>query len=169
MSNQNITLKGNKVTVSGREVCVGDGVPDFKLTGNDMGDVDINSFQGKVLVVASIPSVDTPVCAVETKRFNEELSNLSDDVAVLTVSRDLPFALSRWCGAEGVDRVVTASDFKYRTFGEAFGVELPDIGILARAVFVVDKEGKVQHGEYVSEVGEEPNYEAALNKVRELL
>jgi len=168
-SNQNITFKGEKTQVGGREVKVGDALPDFSLTAMDFSDITINNFPGKVLVISAVPSLDTPVCSVETKRFNQELDTLSGDAAVLTVSRDLPFAQKRWCGAEGVDKVVCASDYKHRTFGEAFGVEWESMGILARAVFVVDKAGKIAHVDYVSEITEEPDYDGVLAKVKELL
>jgi thiol peroxidase len=141
-------------------------MPAFTLTGADMADVKNASFAGKVVVFLSIPSIDTPVCAIETKRFNKEAVSLSQDVVVATVSRDLPFALKRWCAAEGVDRVVSLSDYKYRSFGKAFGVELPDLALLARAVFIADKSGKVVHVDYVTEVADEPDYAAALAAIK---
>lgn len=168
-SNEKITMRGNPLRVEGRCVEEGATLPKFTLTGTDMADVTNDTFAGKVAVFMSIPSIDTPVCAIETKRFNQEASTLSGDVVVVGVSRDLPFALKRWCGAEGVSRVVPLSDFKYRTFGKEFGVELPDLGILARAVFVVDRAGKVVHVEYVTEVADEPDYAAALQAVKACL
>jgi len=168
-SNKNITFKGEPITVSGREVKLGDAVPDFTITGTDMSDVTINTFAGKVVVLSVVPSLDTPVCAIQTRKFNEEAASLSSDVAILTVSRDLPMAQKRWCGAEGINKVVCASDYKYRNFGQAFGVDLESLGLLARAVFVVGKEGKIEYVEYVDEVAEEPQYEPVLAKVRELL
>ena len=165
-NNDRITMKGNPLKVEGRCLEEGATLPLFKLTGTDMADVTNTAFAGKVVVVMSIPSIDTPVCAAETKRFNQEAASLSGDVVILGVSRDLPFALKRWCGAEGVSRVIPLSDFKYRSFGKEFGVELPDLGLLARAVFVADKSGKVVHVDYVSEVAEEPDYAAALKAVR---
>jgi thiol peroxidase len=131
-----------------------------------LSDVTNAAFAGKVLVVVSIPSIDTPVCATETKKFNQEASALSDDVVIAIVSRDLPFAFKRWCGAEGVSKVVTLSDFKHRSFGKQFGVELPDLGLLARAVFVADKSGKIVHVDYVSEVADEPDYTAVHAAVK---
>ena len=168
-TNEKITMKGNPLKVEGR--CVEEGVPapSFKLTAADMSDVTNTSYAGKVLVLVSIPSIDTPVCALETKRFNEEAAALSKDVVIASVSRDLPFALKRWCAAEGVERVVTLSDYKYRSFGQEFGVDLPDLGLLARALFVVDKTGKVAYVDYVTEVAEEPDYAAALDAVRRSL
>lgn len=168
LTNEKITFKGEPLPVSGRVVQVGDTLPDFVLTGTDMGDVKADSFHGKILIISVVPSLDTPVCAVQTKRFNQEAANLSDDVVILTVSRDLPFAQKRWCGVEGVERLVCASDFKYRTFGQAFGVELDSWGLLARALFVADPNGRVVYADYVSEISEEPDYESALKAVREL-
>jgi thiol peroxidase len=168
-SNEKITMKGNPLKVEGRCLEEGMQLPQFTLTGGDLADVSNDKFKGKVLVLVSIPSIDTPVCAIETKRFNQEASALSDDVVIAAVSRDLPFAYKRWCAAEGVSRVVGLSDFKHHSFGKAFGVELPDLGILARAVFIADKSGKVVHVDYVSEVAEEPDYAAALAAIKRSL
>ena len=168
-SNTIITMRGTPKSVEGNSVVEGAALPAFTLSGVDLADVTNASFAGKVLVLVVIPSIDTPVCAVETKRFNQEASALSEDVVIASVSRDLPFALKRWCAAEGVSRVVSLSDYKHRTFGKAFGVELPELGILARAVFVADKHGKVVHVDYVTEIAEEPDYAAALNAVKNCL
>jgi thiol peroxidase len=168
-NNEKITMKGNALKVEGRGIEEGAPAPQFKLTGTDMADVTNAAFAGKVVVLMSVPSIDTPVCANETKRFNQEAAALSGDVVIVAVSRDLPFALKRWCGAEGVARVVALSDYKYRSFGKDFGVELPDLGLLARAVFVLDKGGKVAHVDYVAEVADEPDYEAALEAVQKCL
>jgi thiol peroxidase len=168
-SNQIITMRGTPKKVEGAAVVEGAQLPPFTLSGVDLADVTNASFAGKVLVLVSIPSIDTPVCAVETKRFNEAATELSTDVVIASVSRDLPFALKRWCAAEGVSRVVSLSDYKHRTFGKAFGVELPELGILARAVFIADRSGKVVHVDYVTEIGEEPDYTAALTAIRQCL
>lgn len=168
-SNEKITMKGEVLKVEGRCLEEGMRLPEFKLTAADMSDATNASFEGKVLVLVTIPSIDTPVCAIETKRFNQEASQLSSDVVVAAVSRDLPFALKRWCAAEGVDRVTAYSDYKYRTFGKSFGVDLTDLGLLARAVFVADKTGTVVHVEYVTEIAEEPDYSAVLAAVKSCL
>lgn len=168
-SNETITMKGSPLKVEGRCVEEGMQVPTYTLTGVDMADVSNATLAGKVVVYVSIPSIDTPVCAVETKRFNKEAVDMHKDVVVAVVSRDLPFASKRWCAAEGVDRVMMLSDYKYRTFGKAFGVELPDLGLLARAVFVADRAGKIVHVDYVTEVAEEPDYAAALGAVKKVL
>jgi thiol peroxidase len=165
-SNETITMKGAPLKVEGRCVEEGMPVPNFTLTGADMADVTSATYAGKVVVYLTIPSIDTPVCAIETKRFNQEASKLGGDVVVASVSRDLPFALKRWCAAEGASNVVTLSDYKYRSFGKAFGIDLSDLGLLARAVFVTDKAGKVVYVDYVTEIAEEPNYEAVLAAVK---
>lgn len=162
------SFKGTELALKGNELKVGDTLPAFTLTGNDMGDLKSQDFAGKKLLVSVIPSLDTPVCAIQTKRFNDEVAKLGGDVALLTVSMDLPFAQKRWCGAEGVEAVVTASDYKYRAFGEAMGAFIPDWGLLSRAVFVADKNGKVVYSEYVPEVSTEPNYEAALAAIKSI-
>ncbi len=168
-SNEKITMKGAPLKVEGRCVEEGMPAPAFTLTGVDMADVSNASLVGKVVVLLSIPSIDTPVCAVETKRFNKDAAGLNKDVVIAAVSRDLPFAMKRWCAAEGVEQVMMLSDYKYRSFGKAYGVDLSDLGLLARAVFVIDKTGKVAHVDYVSEVAEEPDYAAALEAVKQAL
>jgi thiol peroxidase len=161
MSRQ-ITFKENKLTLTGRELKVGDSLPNFKVTGTDMADLDSSTFKGKALLIATVPSLDTPVCSIETKRFNTEIGKLGSAAAGLTLSLDLPFAQKRWCGAEGVSNVTTGSDYKYHSAGESLGVFIKEWALLGRAVFVVDKSGKLTHVEYVGEVSAEPNYEAAI-------
>ena len=161
-------MGGNPVTLVGDEVKVGDKAPDFVVVGNDMKPVEFSTYRGKVCVVAAVPSLDTEVCSTETRRFNVEAASLGEDVVILTVSMDLPFAQKRWCGAAGVDRVVTLSDHRDASFGLAYGVLIKEARLLARAVFVIDRAGIVRYVELVPELGEEPNYEAALAAVREL-
>lgn len=163
------TFKGKPLTLVGAEVKVGDRAPHFKLVGNDLSDIDCTSFHGKVRVLSVAPSLDTPVCAAQTRTFNKEAINLSEDVVILSVSLDLPFALARFCGAEGIERVITASDYKYRSFGEAYGVYVRELGLLARAVFVIDKDDKIVYAEYVAEVTNEPDYAAAFKAVKAAL
>lgn len=167
-SHHPVAFKGSPLTLVGREIKVGSSVPDFTLTGNDMGDVTINNFKNKAVLITAVPSLDTPVCAIETKRFNDEVGKLGDKAVLLTVSMDLPFAQKRWVSSECATskNLVTASDYKYRGFGEAFGSLLKEWGLLARAVFVVDKTGKFTYVEYVPEVSAEPNYEAALEALK---
>ena len=164
-----VTFKGNPMTLEGNEVKVGDTAPHFTLTANDLSDLSCEQLHGKVRVLSVVPSIDTPVCATQTRKFNEAATKLSSDVEVITVSMDLPFAQKRFCGAEGIDRVQTASDFKYRSFGEAYGARLKELGLLTRAVFVVNRDNKVVHAQYVGEVTEEPDYDTALNAVQKCL
>ncbi len=161
-----ITFKGNPLTLVGSALRAGSEAPHFTLTANDLSDLKCDAYHGKVLVISVVPSLDTPVCATQTRTFNQKATQLSQDVVVLTVSMDLPFAQKRFCGAEGIERVVTASDYKHRSFGPAFGVVIKELGLLTRAVFVIDRKGKVVHAEYVGEVTSEPNYDAALAAVK---
>jgi len=164
-----ITFKGNPMTLIGPEVKVGDEAPHFTVTGNDLADLSCEAYHGKVRILSVVPSIDTPVCATQTRTFNQRATELSGDVVLLTVSMDLPFAQKRFCGAEGIERVVTASDFKHRGFGETYGVLIKELGLLTRAVFVIDRGGKVTHAQYVPEVTSEPDYEAALGAVQAAL
>jgi len=161
-SNKNVTFKGNKLTLLGNEIKEGQKAPSFTLVGNDMNDVTADTFKGKTIILSVVPSLDTPTCSIQTKRFNKEAASLSDDIVILTVSLDLPFAQKRWCGAEEVESVVTASDYKYRSFGEAYGAYIKEMGLLARAIFVVGKDGTVKHVEYVPNISDEPDYAPAL-------
>jgi thiol peroxidase len=159
-----VTFKGNPVTLTGEEVKVGQSAPDFKVQKNDLSDYTLNSGAGKTRIFVAVPSLDTAVCDLETRRFNEEAAKLPN-VEIVCVSMDLPFAQKRWCGAAGVDKVTTASDHRDASFGRNYGVligEGPLARLLARAVFVVGPDDKVKHVEYVKDVTEQPNYEAAL-------
>ena len=164
-----VTLKGNPLTLVGNEVKVGQKAPDADLVTNDLSTVQLSSFGGKVRIITSVPSLDTPVCDIETRRFNEEAGRLGDGLVVLTVSMDLPFAQKRWCGAAGVNNVRTLSDYREAAFGKSYGVLIKELRLLARAVFVVDSNGVIRYQELVKEVATEPNYEAALKAARELL
>ena len=158
------TLKGNPFDLQGDELSAGDAAPAFSLTGNDLSPVSLGDTSG-VRVFNVVPSLDTPVCDLQIKRFNDEAANL-DAVAVYCVSCDLPFAQKRWCGAAGVDRVTTLSDYKDGNFGLAWGTMIDALKIHSRAVFVVSEHNTIVHAEYVAEVGEHPNYEAALEAAR---
>ena len=163
-----ITLKGQPVTLSGGEIKVGQTAPDFKLQRGDLSDYTLASSAGKTRIIASVPSLDTPVCDTETKRFNQEAAKLPN-VEVVCVSMDLPFGQKRWCGAASVDKVVTVSDHRDGSFGKNYGVLIsggPLERCLARAVFVVGPDNKVKHVEYVKEIIEQPNFEAALAAAR---
>jgi thioredoxin-dependent peroxiredoxin len=161
-------MGGKPATLLGNEVKVGDGAPDFTAVGNDMKPVRLSQFKGKVVVLAAVPSLDTPTCNLETRRFNAEAANLGPDVVILTVSMDLPFAQKRWCGAAGVDRVITVSDHRDASFGAAYGVLIKDMRLLARAVFVVDRQGTIRYTQLVKDVGTEPDYAPVLQAVKEL-
>ncbi|MDD5064668.1 MAG: thiol peroxidase [Phycisphaerae bacterium] len=161
-----VTMKGKPLTLLGNELKVGDSAPDFEVVANDMSAVKFSSYHGKVCIICSVPSLDTSVCDVETRRFNEEAGKLGSDVAVLTISMDLPFAQKRWCGAAGVQNVQTLSDYREASFGDAYGVLIKELRLLARAIFVVDKNGTIKYIQIVNEVASEPNYEAVLEAVK---
>jgi thiol peroxidase len=164
-----ITMKGNPLTLAGKELKVGDPAPDFEALDNDLTPVRLSSFKGKVCVVSAVPSLDTPVCDMETRRFNEEAGTLGSDVRILTISMDLPFAQKRWCGAAGVDKVITLSDHRDASFGTTFGVLIKELRLLGRAVFVLDREGTIRYIQIVKEVTNEPDYDAVLEAVNKLL
>ena len=163
-----ITFKGNPMTLVGNEVIVGQEAPNFTAIGNDLSEVELSSYKGKVVILSAVPSLDTPVCDIQTKRFNEEAGKLSDKLVVLTLSMDLPFAQKRWCAAAEAKNVVTLSDYKQRSFGSAFGLYIKELGLLARAVYVIDPSGIVKHAQLVKEVTEQPDYEAALEAAKAL-
>jgi thiol peroxidase len=159
-----VTLKGNPVQLAGAALAPGQTAPDFVLQNNALEDVTRASFGGQVLIIATVPSLDTSVCHAETKRFNDEAAQLQN-TSVLVVSTDLPFGQKRWCGAENVDKVVTLSDHRTAAFGKAYGVLIdggPLDRCLTRAIFVVGPDGVIRHVEYVAEIASHPNYEAAL-------
>ena len=159
-----VTLKGNPVNLVGNEVKVGDKAPDFKTQKTDLSDYTLSSSAGKTRILYSIPSLDTPVCDAETRRFNEEAAKIPG-VEIAAISMDLPFAMKRWCGAAGVDKVTTASDHRDSSFGKNYGVLIeggPFDRVHARAVFVVGPDDKVKYVEYVSDIANHPDYDAAL-------
>lgn len=161
-----ITFKGTPLTLLGAPVAVGDKAPDFTVLGNDLSPKTLVDFKGKVLIISAVPSLDTPVCDVETRRFNQEAAKLGADVAVLTISADLPFAQSRWCGAAGIDAVTTLSDHRDMSFGAAYGLIIKELRLLTRAVLVVDKQGVITYLQIVPEVAHEPNYDAVIAAAR---
>jgi len=163
-----VTMKGKPVTLVGQAVKAGQKAPDFEVTANDLSPVKFSSFAGKVCIIASVPSLDTAVCDLETRKFNEKAAQLGGDVVVLTISMDLPFAQKRWCGAAGIKNVQTLSDHRDASFGRAYGVLIKDLRLLARAVFVVDKKGVVRYLQIVPEIAKEPDYDAVLKAVKEL-
>ena len=162
------TLRGNPLTVIGPELKAGDKAPDFQVVDNGLKPVDLAATGAGVRIFSVVPSLDTPVCDAQTKRFNEEAGKLPD-LTIYTVSMDLPFAQKRWCGAFGVDHVKMISDHRTGSFGEAYGTMIKDLRILSRAIFVIDKDNTIRHAEYVKEVGDHPNYEAALSVATKLV
>jgi len=163
-----ITFKGAPLTLAGDEVKVGQAAPDFKLHyfEGGMKAISLADVKGKPTLVSVVPSLDTAVCAMQTRRFNEAIGTLGDRINALTVSLDLPFAMNRFCGAEGITNIRTASDYQDRSFGENWGTLIEELKILCRAVFVLNADGKVVYAEYVSEVTNEPDYDAALEALR---
>ena len=164
-----ITLKGQPITLTGNTVQEGDAAPDFQVMDNDLKPFSFSSLKDKVAIITSVPSLDTPVCDLEARRFNQEAAKLGDDVQILVISMDLPFAQKRWCAAAGVNNVLTLSDHKDASFGTEYGVLIKELRLLARAVFVVDRQKIVRYMELVKEVGQEPNYELALEAAKKLL
>jgi thiol peroxidase len=164
-----VTFKGGPMTLLGPEVKVGGKAPDFKVADNGLQPVTLDTFRGKIKIISAVPSLDTPVCDMETRRFNEEAGKMPDNVVVLTVSMDLPFAQKRWCAAAGVDKVKTLSDYQGRSFGLAYGVLVKELQLLARTVFVVDDQDIVRYIERVPEMTKEPDYDRVLGAVKALL
>ena len=162
-----VKFKGNPLTLVGQEVKVGLRAPDFQVLGQDLSPVTLATFAGKTLLISVVPSLDTPVCDAQTRRFNQEAAQLGT-VEILTVSVDLPFAQKRWCGAAGIDKVKVVSDHKDASFGKAYGVLIKELRLLSRSLFLVDGSGTVRYVEYVPEVTSHPNYDAALAAVRQL-
>lgn len=163
-----VTFLGNPLTLVGELPAVGQKAPAFTVLDNDLKPVTLASFAGKALVLVCVPSLDTPVCDLEVRRFNQEATKLSAAVAVATVSMDLPFAQKRWCGAAGVSRVQAVSDHREAALGQAYGLLIKELRLLARAVVVVDKTGVVRYVELVKEITKEPDYAAALKAVAAL-
>ena len=164
-----ITIHGNPLTLLGELVQTGQQAPDFEVIDKDLSAVKFSSFAGKVCIISCVPSLDTSICDIMTRKFNEEAVELGDDVVVLAISMDLPFGQSRWCIAADVKNVYVLSDHRTASFGKAFGVLIKGLRLLARAVFVLDKEGIIRYAQLVEEVTDEPDYDAALEAVKELL
>jgi thiol peroxidase len=163
-----VTVKGNAKTLIGTQVTVGQAAPEFTLRKQDLSELKLSELKGKVTVLVTVPSLDTPVCDTEVRRFNQEAASLGP-IAIVVVSVDLPMAQKRWCGAAGVDKVMTASDYYDLSFGPRYGLRIKELGLLARSVIVLDKQGVVRHYELVKEVASEPNYQAALEAAKKLV
>lgn len=160
--NSIVTFKGNPATLLGPDIQVGDQAPDFSVVDNALQPITLSSNLGKVQLITVVPSLDTPVCDTMTRKFNEKAAQLPESVVVLTVSVDLPFAQKRWCGNAGIEKIRTVSDYQERSFGLNYGLLLKELKLLARAVYIIDKAGKVAYREIVKEVTAEPDYDAAL-------
>lgn len=165
---RSVTMKGAVLTLRGKELKAGDKAPDFEVLANDLSIVKFSSFAGKGCVILSVPSLDTSVCDRMSRRFNQEAAGLGTNVVVMTISMDLPFAQKRWCGAAEAKNIQVFSDHRDASFGRAFGVLIKDLRLLARTVFVVDKEGIIRYVQIVKELSSEPDYQSALDAVREL-
>lgn len=159
-----VTFSGAPLTLEGNQVKVGDVAPDFTVVGNDLSPIKFSETKGKRILVA-VPSIDTAVCDIEVRKFNQEAAKLND-VKVFTISMDLPFAQARWCGNAGIENVVTASDYKDREFSKVYGLYIKELGLVSRAVIVVDEDNKVVYTEYLEEITNEPNYEKAIEAVK---
>ncbi len=166
---QVITMKGSPLTLLGPELQTGDAAPEFRVVDNDLSPVTLKDFKHKVLIISTVPSLDTPVCDMETRRFNTEAANLGNEVKIVTASMDLPFAQKRWCGAAGVEQVMTVSDYQEASLGQNFGVLIKELRLLARGVFVLDQSRIIRYVQLVPEVTEEPNYEPILQAAKDLL
>jgi thiol peroxidase len=164
-----VTMKGNPITLLGNPPEVGKPAPDFTVLDNGLQPVKLSSMKGKICLISAVPSLDTPVCDMQTRRFNQEAANLGDDVAILTISMDLPFAQKRWCGAAGVESVQTLSDHRDAAFGQAYGLLIKELRLLARALFVVDRDGVLRYSQLVPEVTNEPDYDSALEAAKKLV
>jgi thiol peroxidase len=160
-----VTMRGSPLTLVGPELRDGDAAPEARLLTTALQEVGVRP-EGKVRIVSVVPSLDTPVCDLQTKRFNEEADKLPADVEIVSVSADLPFAAARWSQANGADRLEYLSDHRDMAFGEAYGVRVKELRLDARAVFVIDKQGRLAHAQYVKEIAEPPDYEAALEAAR---
>lgn len=164
-----ITFKGNPFTLLGQEIKIGIKAPDFTVVDNGLAPVTLASYSGKIKIISAVPSLDTPVCDTETRRFNQEAAGLPDSVAVLTISLDLPFAQKRWCGAAGIDKVTTLSDYQDRSFASAYGILIKELKLLARAIFIIDASDTVRYIQVVPEVTNEPDYAAVIAAVRTMI
>jgi thiol peroxidase len=163
-----VTLEGNPLTLVGPEIKSGDKAPPFKVLDRGLGEVTLEDSAGKVRLISVTPSLDTPVCDMQARKFNEEAAKL-DDVAVLNISMDLPFAIDRFCTAAGIDKVQALSDHRDASFGNAYGVLIKELRLLARSVFVIDRDGIIRYVEIVPEITEHPNYEKALEAAKKLV
>ncbi len=164
---QNLVKAGDKyVTLLGQQVNVGEQAPQFKVVDKNFSPVTLADFQGQTLLISVVPSLDTGVCSIQTKRFNEEAAKLPKNITILTISNDLPFAQKRFCDVEKVDGIKVLSDSVWRDFGASYGLLIKDMGLLTRAIFVIDNQGKIVYKELVANISQHPDYNKALSKVK---
>ena len=161
-----VTLKGNPLTLLGEEIKAGQKAPGFVVLDSDLQEVGLDAFAGKVKLIASVPSLDTPVCDIEIKRFNEEASKISEDIVILFISMDLPFAQKRFCQSFDIKEVKALSDHKTADFGNKYGVLIKELRLLSRGIFVIDKSDMILYVEYVKEIGDQPDYDRALEALK---
>lgn len=162
-------FKGNPVTLLGPALKAGDRAPEFMAVDTALTPVRLSDLKGKIKIISSVPSLDTPVCDTETRRFNQEAANLPDSIVLLTISLDLPFAQSRWCGAAGIDRVKTLSDYQERSFATGYGVLIKELKLLSRSIFVIDASDTIRYIQHVPEITAEPDYAAVISAAKGLL
>jgi len=165
----NVTVKGGAVTLLGEEMKAGHKAKDFKVLNNDLGEISLSSFKNKIKLIASVPSLDTPVCDLEIKRFNDEASKLSKDLVIIFISMDLPFAQKRFCQANEIKAVKTFSDHRDADFGQKFGVLIKELRLLARAIFIIDKNDVIKYVQVVPELTSPPDYDRALRALEEIV
>jgi thiol peroxidase len=164
-----IKFQGNPLTLEGKEVKAGDNAPDFKVVDENLKEFSLKDFKGKVKVISVTPSLDTPVCDMQARRFEKEATSFSDDVVFLNISVDLPFAIARFCKSNDIKKVKVLSDYKERSFGLNYGVVMKELNLLARSIFIIDKNDKIRYIQIVDEMTNEPNYQDALSELKEIV
>lgn len=164
-----VTFKGNPLTLVGNEAKIGDKAADFKVLSADLAETDLAKFNNKIKLIATVPSLDTPICDLEIKRFNDEATKISKDVVIIFISMDLPFAQKRFCQFNEIKNVKTFSDHRQASFGENYGVLIKELRLLARAIFIVDKSDTIRYVEYVKELSSHPNYDAAITALKDVV
>lgn len=166
----NIVKAGKKyITLIGKQVNIGDTAPNFKVVNDTFSPVELSDYKGKTILISVVPSLDTGICSIQTKRFNEEVANLSNDIVMLTISNDLPFAQKRFCKAENINKLTVLSDAVWRDFGLNYGLLIKDMGLLTRAIFIIDAENKIAYKELVSNISNHPDYDNALATIKALV
>lgn len=164
-----VKMAGTPVTLEGNAITIGDSAPDFTALSKDMQPVSFHDFNGKIILISAAPSIDTPVCDLQATRFNQEAAKLPDDVQIINITVDLPFALSRFCAAKGIEKILTLSDHRDLSFGKAYGVVVKEFRLLARSIFIIDRSGIVRYIELVPDITSHPDYEKALAEINKLL